>query len=366
MEQTKCTLENMALNKNYWKNKNVLITGHTGFKGGWLCNMLIHFGAKVSGISLKPDNEKNIFVATKLNERIQQSIFCDICDFKEFQRIVDSTSPEVIFHCAAQPIVSESFSNPYLTFSTNALGTLNLMEICRSVSSLEALVVVTTDKVYENQEWPWPYRENDTLGANDPYSASKTCAEFITESYNRTFFSKEDVGVSTVRAGNIIGGGDWSKNRLIPDIVRHIFEKQKLIIRSPLGTRPWQHVLDPLTGYLILAQKMSKESDLFSSVWNFGPDVDSEKTVEWILKEVQRKSSKIIFETEKAATFKETASLTIDSSKAKSVLNWNSSWEAETALVKTMEWYDAFYCEKNMINFTLSQIEEYIVRHEQV
>lgn len=356
----------MALNKNYWKNKNVLITGHTGFKGGWLCNILIHLGANISGVSLEPQYQENLFEATKLNDRIKNSFFCDICDYRNFQKIVNSISPEVIFHCAAQPIVSEAYANPYVTFSTNTLGTLNLLEICRSVSSLKAILIVTTDKVYKNKDWIWPYREIDLLGANDPYSCSKTCAEFITETYYQSFFSKEDVGVSTVRAGNIIGGGDWSKNRLIPDTVRHIFENEKLIIRSPCGTRPWQHVLEPLCGYLILAEKMSKEYQKYSSAWNFGPNVDSEKTVEWMLKEVQRQYLETKFEIEKVERFKETVTLTIDSSKSKDKLNWDSLWGVETALIKTMEWYNEFYSDHNMIKYTLSQIEDYFNQYEQV
>ena len=245
----------MEIEKSVWNQKSVLITGHTSFKGAWLALILSELGARVHGISLPPENKFGIFNAARLNRSMASSKYCDINNYEDLSEAIKKMNPSFIFHLAAEPLVGRSYKNPVLAFDTNVMGTVNLLEICRSIDGLEGLLAITTDKVYENNEWVWPYRENDRLGGKDPYSASKVCSEIAISSYYSSFYSSQKIPLVSARAGNVVGGGDWSENRLIPDIIKAMQSQEPLNLRSPGSTRPWQHVLCPLEGYLLLAQK---------------------------------------------------------------------------------------------------------------
>lgn len=330
-----------------YKDMRVLITGHTGFKGSWLALWLSTMGANVTGYSLRPPTEPNHFDLLDLD---LNSIIGDIRDAKNLIRVFKKQQPEIVFHLAAQPIVSLSFKDPVETFSSNVMGTINIFEAARESNTVSAIVNVTSDKCYENREWTWGYREIDPLGGYDPYSASKGCAEIITSCWRNSFFNQDHFGnshhtlLSSCRAGNVIGGGDWAVDRLIPDLMRALSENSKVRIRNPHATRPWQHVLEPLSGYLLLGQRLLEGRKEFAEAWNFGPSGDGSATVEEIVMQFKRVWPNIAYETGSVYNEPhEAGMLRLDCSKALAKLHWRPVWVEKTAVEKTAHWYRAFY-----------------------
>jgi CDP-glucose 4,6-dehydratase len=359
-------MENMGINNlfgNIYKNKTVLITGHTGFKGSWLSLWLNQLGANVIGYSLKPLTNPNHFELLSIKNLI--SIIDDIRNFKKLEEIIQIYKPDIVFHMAAQPLVRYSYKNPYETFEINIMGTINLFEACRSSESVKSIINITSDKCYENKEWVWGYRESDPMGGYDPYSASKGCVELVTNSYRNSFFNineykkTHNILLASVRAGNVIGGGDWAEDRLIPDIVKFTSKNKKVIIRNPKATRPWQHVLDPLAGYLMLGQKLLEGKKQFACAWNFGSDDESNVNVETLVTNMKLKWDKINYEFNKVDLNPHEANfLKLDCSKAHSELGWKSNWNFYETLETTTTWYKSFY-ENNVINST-NDLSKYI------
>lgn len=338
-----------------YHNKRVLITGHTGFKGSWLALWLSTMGATVTGYSLPPPTEPN---HSDLLELDINSLIGDIRDAEKLKRVFKEQQPEIVFHLAAQPIVRFSYKDPVETFSSNVMGTINVFEASRESDTVRAIVNVTSDKCYENREWPWGYREIDPLGGFDPYSASKGCAEIITSCWRSSFFNIDRYGsshhtlLSSCRAGNVIGGGDWAADRLIPDIMRAVSQNSRVKIRNPHATRPWQHVLEPLSGYLLLGQRLLEGRKEFAEAWNFGPSDDGDATVEKIVRQVQKAWPKIDYETGADSNPPhEAGMLRLDCSKALAKLQWRPVWVRKTAVEKTALWYRAFY-ESNEVTST--------------
>lgn len=328
--------------------KRVLVTGHTGFKGSWLCLWLHQLGAIVSGIALPPETHPNHWDSLKLKIN---NLEVDIRNLYAVKQAINAIQPEIIFHLAAQPLVLRSYRDPIETWSTNVMGTANLLEACRHEPSVRAIVVVTTDKCYQNNEWEWGYRENDILGGHDPYSASKAAAEFVVASYRRAYFSKDgSLLLATARAGNVIGGGDWSEDRLIPDLVRSVKQGRSLEIRSPKSTRPWQHVLESLSGYLILGLKLINGEGAFADAWNFGPEPEGNQTVEKVLAKFQEKWTDVAWHISNQVQPHEAKLLYLDSSKARNRLQWQPVWDIETTLVKTADWYRAWLQDRQFIS----------------
>jgi len=326
-------------NKNFWKGKKVFITGHTGFKGSWLCIILNNLKAKIYGFSLKP-KKNSLFNRSMISKNLKSNKYADINNYRKLEKKIKECKPEIIFHLAAQPLVLESYKQPLKTFNTNIIGTLNLLEIIRKVKSVKSVVIITTDKVYKIVKNNKLYKELDQLGGLDPYSASKVGAEIVVDSYIKSFFKNSNLQnrISTARAGNVIGGGDFSRNRLIPDIIYAINNKKKLSIRNPNHIRPWQHVLEPLVGYLILAEKQySNKIDNRDHAWNFGPNKSNFKKVIDIVKHI-KKSQYFKFSLLKIKSFKETNVLKLNSIKAKKKLNWFSKWNLTQSLEKTLTW----------------------------
>lgn len=340
--------------------KRILLTGHTGFKGSWLSLWLTDLGAEVTGYALAPVGDHSMYRRLELDLRLR-SILGDVRDADRLAKVVEECQPEIVFHLAAQPIVSSSYHDPKATFDINIQGTVNLLEAVRKVRYMKSLVCVTTDKCYRNKAWTWGYRENDELGGEDPYSASKAAAEIVVESYSRSFFGpKGDIGVATARAGNVIGGGDWSPNRLIPDSVRSVEKNKPIEIRNPAHVRPWQHVLDPLYGYLKLAAALYDEPAKFSGSWNFGPTVHSLKTVEEVaLRFIQLWGHGEIQISADPPGFNEARTLHLNSEKAYRALNWEPTWNLDRALEATVEWYQASSESRDMREVTRRQIADF-------
>ena len=323
-----------------YQNRRVFLTGDTGFKGSWLRLWLESMGADVYGYSLAPNTQPNHFELLGY----KRDKFNDILDVDSLQKAFADFQPEIVFHLAAQPLVRLSYQQPVETFATNLMGTVNVLEACRQTPSVKAIVAITTDKCYENKEQIWGYRESDPMGGYDPYSASKGCAELAISAWRRSFFSADGSPLlASARAGNVIGGGDWSVDRLIPDIVKATSKGETVSIRSPHSTRPWQHVLEPLRGYLMLGQKLLEGNREFAQAWNFGPS-DGVRTVLDCVTELQKNWSEIRFEiNEPKDAPHEAQNLTLDCTKANAILGWNPVWNTETALQKTAQWYRAFY-----------------------
>lgn len=342
----------------FWKNKNILITGHTGFKGSWLSIILDSLGARVSGISLKPNNFPNLYNAVEL-ERFCKSYICNIMHFQKVKKIFNEVEPEVIFHLAAQPIVLESYKEPIKTLNTNIIGTANILEISRNIKSLKVLIIVTTDKVYKIQKNINYYKEDDSLGGEDIYSASKTACEIVVNAYRHSFLN-QNVALSTVRAGNIIGGGDWSSYRLIPDLVKSTYNDKYTNIRNPDAIRPWQHILDPLFGYIKLAKKMYYEPKL-TEAFNFGPENKKLFTVRNIIEIAKTFNPKIkVKYLKKYSGPKETNFLSLNIEKSKKLLSFKPLLDTEVAIEKTINWYDNFYKNNDQaLSLCLSDIEFY-------
>ena len=340
---------------NIYKNKNVLVTGHTGFKGSWLSLWLESLGARVMGLALAPESSPSHWDLLSLQIK---SLHLDIRDADGLKRVVDNENPEIVFHLAAQPLVRRSYRTPLETWSTNVLGTANILEACRHNPSVRAIVVVTTDKCYENREWVWGYRETDRLGGHDPYSASKAGVELVASSFRNSFFSDGDSALlATARAGNVIGGGDFSEDRLIPDVVRAAQSCESLEVRSPNATRPWQHVLDCLSGYLLLGEKLLGRDATFASAWNFGPDEAGDKRVQEVLEKFQAQMSNINWFSSDVEQVHEANFLHLDSSKARQILLWQPVWEFEEAVRKTAEWYREWLSNRNVIS--MRQLDDF-------
>ncbi len=342
--------------QDIYRNKKVLITGHTGFKGSWLSLWLSELGAEITGVSLAPETEPNHWNLLRLSFDDQR---IDIRDYDKLYEIFKKKKPEIVFHLAAQPLVRRSYKNPLETWSINIMGTAHVLEACRNTPSVQAIVVITTDKCYENQEWIYGYRENDRLGGHDPYSASKASTELISSSYRTSFFNGADTPLlATVRAGNVIGGGDWSEDRLIPDLMRSIQTKAFLTIRSPQATRPWQHVLEALYGYLLLGQKLLNREGDFAGAWNFGPSLDGNISVHEVLIKLKENWNKINWHVSSEKQPHEAQWLHLDSSKAVNQLKWKPIWDIDITLMNTLDWYRSFFEDNKVIS--LEQLSSYI------
>jgi CDP-glucose 4,6-dehydratase len=344
----------------FWHGKKVLVTGHTGFKGGWLSLWLQSMKAEVIGLSLPPNTQPDLFTLANVSDNMH-SIIGDIrhpCDIKQ---VFIQHQPEIVFHLAAQPLVRYSYEFPVETYATNVLGTVHLLEAIRTSHSVKAVVNITTDKCYENKEWYWGYRENDRLGGHDPYSNSKACAELVTASYRDSFFKQNGIGIATARAGNVIGGGDWAADRLIPDIIQSCFKGTVVSIRHPHAIRPWQHVLNPLSGYLQLAEALYQAPEKFSESWNFGPNDQDVRPVSWIADYITHQWGESARWSQDQGTHPHEAHyLKLDCSKAISRLGWHPKYSLAECLQKTIAWYRAYYAKQNMYEFTLHQIQEFL------
>jgi CDP-glucose 4,6-dehydratase len=352
------------IDKSFWQKKKVFVTGHTGFKGSWLCLWLSSLGAEVTGYSLNPPTNPNLFSLCEI-DRLVTSVIADVRDINSLRDAILSAQPEIIIHMAAQSLVRESYKNPSETYSINVMGIVNLFEAVRNTKGVKSIVNVTTDKCYENKEWHWGYREYEPLGGYDPYSNSKACSELVTSAYRNSFFNPKNydshgLGLASARAGNVIGGGDWATDRLIPDCVRALLENEKILLRNPSAVRPWQHVLEPLSGYLTLSQKLYENGSVYAESWNFGPDDYDAKPVEWIVKKMCEKwGASASYGIDKGEHPHEASYLKLDCSKAKAELGWHPRWEIEMAIDKIIEWTKAYKNKQNIKEVCLKQIEEY-------
>ena len=349
------------VNPQFWKGKRVFITGHTGFKGSWLSLWLQLMGAEVKGFSLTPPTQPALFEVAKVGDNMQTEIG-DIRNLQQLSQSIRAFNPDVLLHLAAQPLVRLSYKEPVDTYSTNVMGTVNVLEAARYAPQLKSVVIITTDKCYENREWEWGYRENEPMGGHDPYSNSKGCAELVVSAYRRSFFYTNDTtAVASARAGNVIGGGDWADDRLIPDILRAFEQQQPVIIRNPLSTRPWQHVLEPLSGYLVLAERLYNEGNAFAEGWNFGPKDDDCQPVQWILeKMVQFWGEGARYEWDKSEQPHEANFLKLDCSKAATRLKWHPQWRLADTLEKIVHWHRAWLRGADMQTHCLYEIKGYM------
>jgi len=345
------------VSNRFWKGKKVFITGHTGFKGSWLSFWLHEMGASITGYSLNPPTNPNLFELLNLKSKIK-SVHGDVRDLNSIKKHIKEV--EIVFHMAAQPLVRRSYKDPVETFSVNVMGTVNLLESVRSCPSIRAVINVTTDKIYENKEKTNGYKENEPLGGYDPYSSSKACSELVTSAY-RSSFLNDGVAVATARAGNVIGGGDWGVDRLVPDFIKAILEDEKILIRNPKAIRPWQYVLDPLNGYLMLARKLYESGQKYAEAWNFGPAQKDAKTVEWLVRTLCSKWGKdASYAIDKKEHPHETQLLTLDSSKAKAGLKWSPKMEINSAIDNIIEWTRAYKGNKDLRDVCFKQIKEFV------
>ncbi|MCP4424943.1 MAG: CDP-glucose 4,6-dehydratase [Chloroflexi bacterium] len=354
----------MMLDKTFWKDKKVLITGHTGFKGSWLSLWLQTMGAHVVGYALQPPTEPSLFEVARVAEGMT-SITGDVRDLEHLQSVINEHKPEIVFHMAAQTLVRFSYKDPIETYSTNIMGTAHILETVRQAQGVRVVVCITSDKCYQNNEWVWGYRENDPVGGHDPYSSSKGAAELIVAAYRDSYFSpnafeRHQVAIASTRAGNVIGGGDWAGDRLIPDIMRAIMAGESVFIRSPGAVRPWLHVLEPLSGYLVLAEQLWQHGAEYSQPWNFGPATVDAKTVGWIAEHLTRFwGEDASWETGTAEHPFENRYLKLDYSKAASYLGWTSKLTIHTTLEWIVEWFKAYQQNEDLRALTIEQIERY-------
>lgn len=340
----------------FWRGRRVFVTGHTGFKGSWLVMQLQKAGAEVYGYALAPPLGPNLFAVARVAEGLAGQTIADIRDSATLKAALCTASPEIVFHLAAQPLVRQSYVDPVETYSVNVLGLVHLLEAVRACAAVRAVLNVTTDKCYQNREWVWGYRENEPLGGQDPYSSSKACAELVTAAYRDSFLAPRQVAVATARAGNVIGGGDWSADRLLPDFFRAAQKGVPLQVRFPDATRPWQHVLDPLAGYLRLAEGLNN-GDPVARAWNFGPADEDARPVRWVLDRLSARLPGAAWEDAGGTHPHEAAHLKLDSSQAQSVLGWHPAWRLDRAIDLTVDWYRAWIAGDDMRALCLSQIE---------
>ena len=357
-------------NSKFWKNKNVLITGHTGFKGGWLSVLLNYMGSRIIGYALKPAGKNNFFNAVNVKKILKKDFRRDIRDLDNLKKVIKNNKPEIIFHLAAQSSVIESFKNSHTTVTSNVLGTANVLEAIKDFNFVKSVVIITTDKVYQNYKEKKFFDENSQLGGDDVYSGSKACCELLAHSYRKSFFENSNCCIATVRAGNCFGGGDWTPERIVKDILENLYNNKKLILRNPSATRPWQHVLEPLVGYLLLAEKLySKNGHLYNQAWNFGPSLKQNMKVRKLVQIFKRKmnsKSKVIinskskkFHNKKIKIF-ESKHLNINSKKIINKLKWKPKLSILNSVDLTYEWYSAFKKKKNLLKLTNNQIRYYL------
>jgi len=357
------TINNQPSTNTFFQGKKVFLTGHTGFKGGWLSLWLQSMGAEVHGYALNPPTEPNLFCVAEVGKGMASSVIADIRDADKLRVAMQAARPDIVFHLAAQPLVRYSYAQPAETYAVNVMGTVNLLEGVRATLDVKAVVNITTDKCYENREWVWGYRENEAMGGFDPYSSSKGCAELVSAAYRRSFLEPAGIALATARAGNVIGGGDWAADRLIPDFLRAMDSGEMLKIRSPRSTRPWQHVLEPLSGYLLLAERLYTEGANFAEAWNFGPADEDARPVQWILEHLAKIRKGMNWQCDDTPQPHEAHYLKLDSSKAHGQLGWQPKWRLEMALNKTVAWHQAWRDRENMHTTTLAQIADYKANH---
>ncbi|MHC1712836.1 MAG: CDP-glucose 4,6-dehydratase [Solidesulfovibrio sp.] len=347
--------------RRFYSGKRVWISGHSGFKGSWISFWLFLMGAKVGGYSLPPEQERPaLFNLLDLSRKIEDSVFGDIRDAKAVKSHMLSFAPEIVIHMAAQPLVRRSYKDPLETYATNVLGTAHVLDAARYVDSVKAIISVTTDKCYENLEWFWPYRETDQLGGHDPYSSSKACAEIVSSTWRRSFLQDQNKALATARAGNVIGGGDFSEDRIIPDFIEAIRKNTSLIMRSPLAVRPWQHVLDAVRGYLVLAQKLYIDGQAYAEAYNFSPEGQEGITVKQIIEVLIEKTGKGSFQVDEAQrNVHEATFLRLDPSKSRARLGWQVLLPIEPCLAFTAEWYEAYLRDRSVEAISTKQIEAF-------
>lgn len=347
------------MNFSFYKGKKVFVTGHTGFKGSWLCSILLKYGAIVTGYSLNPPTEPSLFDEADLKNRMH-SVIGDVRDFNSLYKAFCESQPEIVFHLAAQPIVRESYKNPLYTYETNVIGTVNLLECIRTTDFVKSFLNVTTDKVYENKEWEWGYRENEALGGFDPYSNSKSCSELVTHAYRNSFLSDKKIAVSTARAGNVIGGGDYASDRIIPDCIRAAQNRESIIVRNPHSTRPYQHVLEPVCAYLMIAQKQYEDIS-FAGYYNIGPnDADCVTTGNLVDLFVSKWQDGLKWTVKSDGGPHEANFLKLDCSKLKKTFSWQPKWNIATAVLKTVEWTKGIMTGEKALSLMEKQISEYL------
>lgn len=355
-------VEGVAVNPEFWRGKRVLITGHTGFKGSWLSLWLQKLGAQVSGYALPPPTEENLFNLAAVGERME-SVFGDIRNRETLRQAFDRFRPEIVFHLAAQALVRASYTEPVETYQVNVMGTVHVLEAVRSTRGCRAIVNVTSDKCYENKEWTWGYREQDPMGGHDPYSSSKGCSELVTAAYRSSFFGDANgstVGVASARAGNVIGGGDFSRDRIIPDFMAAFAQHKPLYVRNPDAIRPWQHVLEPLSGYLLLAEKLWEQPREYAQGWNFGPAPDDIRPVRWIVERLNTHSgNQLRWEIDTRPKPHEAGLLMLDSAKARLLLGWTPRWTLDQALKMVIGWHSAHQRGESLRPVVQQQIDQY-------
>lgn len=350
----------MVVDFSFWRGRKVFVTGHTGFKGSWLCLWLRSLGAEVHGYALTPPTEPNLFTVARVAGDLASSTIADIRDYRALSAVINKIQPELVFHLAAQPLVRYSYQNPVETYEVNVMGVVHLLEAVRAVKSVKAAVNVTTDKCYENHERPQGYRESEAMGGHDPYSSSKGCAELVTAAYRLSFLAGAGIAAATARAGNVIGGGDWAEDRLVPDFLRALDAGATLTIRSPESVRPWQHVLEPVSGYLLLAERLHARGMEYAEAWNFGPADKDAQTVGWIVERLASRCPGATWKLDFSPKPYEANYLKLDSGKAAARLDWRPRWHLGTALEKTLEWHQAWRGNRDMHDMTLSQIDEFL------
>jgi CDP-glucose 4,6-dehydratase len=354
------------LHRSFWQNKKIFVTGHTGFKGSWLLLWLISMGAKVKGFALEAPTNPSLFDVAGIGDLCAEHQVGDIRDYPLLYQSIKSYQPDIVIHMAAQPLVRYSYEHPIATYQTNVMGTVHVLEATRSIDSIRAIVCVTSDKCYENREWIWGYRENDPMGGYDPYSNSKGCSELVVSAYLNSYFNainytEHGVAVASVRAGNVIGGGDWAIDRLIPDILKAFEQKRQAEIRSPDAIRPWQHVLEPLAGYLMIAEKLYQQGAKFSGAWNFGPQSDDAKPVRYIVEQLAKLwGDDALWRLQDGNHPHEAHFLKLDCSKASQILGWQPRWCLQRALEHIVKWHQAWISGDDMQRYSLNQIEDYL------
>ena len=355
----------MKFDKDFYRNKKILITGHTGFKGSWMCKLLTDIGADVTGYALEPPTNPSLFEMCGLSSKMN-SVIGDVRDLPHLKKVFDEVKPEIVIHMAAQPIVRDSYKDPVYTYEVNVMGTVNILECVRQSDSVKSFLNVTTDKVYLNKEWLWGYREDEELNGYDPYSNSKSCSELVTSSYKKSFFEGKNVAISTARAGNVIGGGDFANDRIIPDCIRAVAENREIIVRNPFSTRPYEHVLEPVAAYLMIAKAQYEDREKYEGSYNVGPDeTDCWTTGDLVTLFCEKwntaAGSHVTWKNEYDGGPHEANFLKLDCSKLKSVFGWRPRWNVETTMEKIVEWSLVYLKDEDVAECMRKQIEEFLM-----